>query len=110
MRVTLVALNYVLCGFAKVAETIRMDISQLTNEVAALVSQLRVQFEDGQCFHLPTYTKSCLDFLEGNPPMMVMHGGDARELRVDQAAKTRCLKVMKDGSGGTIIRVSNSNT
>lgn len=74
-----------------------MDISQLTNEVAALVSQLRVQFEDGQCFHLPTYTKSCLDFLEGNPPMMVMHGGDARELRVDQAAKTRCLKVMKDG-------------
>ena len=29
--------------------------------------------------------------------MMVMHGGDARELRVDQAAKTRCLKVMKDG-------------
>ena len=85
-----------------------MDISQLTNEVAALVSHLRVQFEDGQCFHLPTYTKSCLDFLEGNPPMMVMHGGAARELRVDQAAKTRCLKVMKDGNGGT-IRVSNRN-
>ena len=85
-----------LLEFTRVMDAESQDPAVLNSEVGAFLRAVDVQFgAQGQVYQMPGYSKHCLDILQAEPPLYVMHRGQQRKLRVspgDQAAVLQAFK------------------
>lgn len=84
-------------------DTESADIAQINCRAQSFLLAGHALFTEKKVFSLPTYTKTMLDQIQGQP-LTVMSSGDApRQVQVTEQDKAAVLKVFQAGLDETMI-------